>query len=81
MIPLKWIKSWLNFCCRRKFYARIALKTARIYFSACKLLTNHHKRVKNFKETGDLNYIYENDPDSKDLAKKTVSDTVLKDTT
>ena len=49
------------------------------------------KRIKKFKETGDLDYIYKNEldkacyardatySDSKDLANRTTSDKILKD--
>ena len=52
---------------------------------------DHLLRVHKFKETGDLNYIYKNESDkdffdhdaayiiSKDLAKRTISEKILKD--
>ena len=57
----------------------------------CGLFTKHCERILKFKEAGDLNYICKNelekisfshDPlyaDSKDLAKRTVLDKILKD--
>ena len=70
----------------KQIYARFAFKTTRIY-----LYTKHRERIQKFKETGYLNYIYKNEleaacfahdavyANSKDLAKRTVSDKILKD--
>ena len=58
---------------------------------ACGLFTKHCERILKFKEAGDLNYICKNElekisfshdalyADSKDLAKRTVLDKILKD--
>ena len=60
-------------------------------FRACGSFTKHREMIKEFKETGDLNYIRKNKldeacfphdvsyTDSKDLIKRTVSDKVLKE--
>ena len=60
-------------------------------YNTCGLFTKHHERILKLKETRDLNHIYENELDkacfaqntlhydSKDLAKRTVSDKILKD--
>ena len=59
--------------------------------SPCRPFTKHRERIKKFKETGDLKYICENEldkacfvhdtaySDRNNLAKKTVSDKVLKE--
>ena len=59
--------------------------------SACGPFTEHRELTKKFKETSDLNYIYEKElnkawfahdtaySDSKDFAKTTISDMALKD--
>ena len=63
----------------------------RIFFSACRPFTKHRKRIKKYWETGNLNHLYGNEleeacfahdakySDSKDLAKRTISDKILKD--
>ena len=58
-------------------------------YSACGPFTKHHERIQKFKEKGDLNYIWKRikscfahdavDANSKDLAKSTGSDKILKD--
>ena len=60
-------------------------------YNACGSFTKHCEKIQKFKELGDLNYLYKNELDkscfahdavyanSKDLAKRTVSDNVLKD--
>ena len=67
------------------------LKQPEFTYSPSEPFTKHHERIQKFKETGDLNYIYKNELDkacfaheasyanSKDLAKRTVSDKALKD--
>ena len=59
-------------------------------YSACGSFTKHRQRIKKFKLTGDLNYVYKNKLDkaffahdaayaaSKDLAKRTISNKVMK---
>ena len=60
-------------------------------YRACGPFTKHRQMIKKFKETSDLSYLYKNElnkacfahnvahPDSKDLAKRTVSDMANKD--
>ena len=60
-------------------------------YSACGRLTKHCKRIQIFKEIGNLKYIYKNELDkacfahnfeyvnSNELAKRMVSDKILKD--
>ena len=69
---------------------RIYLKPGFIH-SACGPFTKHHERIQKFKETGNLKHICKNKldqacfacdaaySDSKDLAKRTISDKILKD--
>ena len=76
MIILKWIEL---------------LKQARFTFSACGPFTKHHGRIQKFTKTGYLKYVYRNEldkasfahgaaySDSKDLAKRTTSDKILKE--
>ena len=59
-------------------------------YRACRQFTKNKERIENFKETGDTNYIYKNEfnkacfehdmayGDFKDLARRTVSDNVLR---
>ena len=61
-------------------------------YSTCSPFTKHKERIQKFMQTGDTNYIYRNEldkacfahdatySDSKNLAKRTQSDKVLKDT-
>ena len=67
------------------------LKQPGFTHSACGLFTENIERIKKFKETGETSYIYQNElnkacfqhdmpyGDFKDLAKRTVSDKVLRD--
>ena len=67
------------------------LRKPRVTYRACRPFTKHRERIKKFRETGDLNYTYKNELDkacfvhdrayfdSKDLAKRTISDKILKD--
>ena len=67
------------------------LRQPRFTQSASRPFTKYRERIQNIKETGGLNYIYKNELDkacfarhaayanSKDLAKGTVSDRILKD--
>ena len=69
-----------------------ALDKSRFAYSACGLFTKNKKRIKKFKETRDLRYIYQNEPDKaccqhdmvywgfKDLTRKTASGKTLCDT-
>ena len=70
---------------------KTSLRQLGFTYKACGPFTKHCKKIQKFKETGDLNYIYENELDkacfacdaaydnSKDLVKRTVSDKILKD--
>ena len=74
-----------------KFLPEMHLKQPGFTYSACGPFTKNKERIEKFKETGDTNYIYENELDKvcfqhdmaygdfKDLARKTVSDKVLRD--
>ena len=89
----KWIKSvtifyWLeaNLCQNWKQ----KLKQAIFAYSACQPLTLPHERIQKFRETANFRHLYGNEsdkvclahdvahPDSKDLAKTTISDEILK---
>ena len=62
-------------------------------FRAYGPFTKHRERIQKFRETGNFTYVYKNEldkscfahdgaySDSKDLAKRTVSDEILKDKT
>ena len=56
----------------------IHLKQPGFSYSACGPFTKNKEWVQKFKETGDTNYIYNNDLD-KDLSRRTASDKTLKD--
>ena len=74
-----------------KLRPELHLKQPRFTYSACELFTKRRERIKKFRETGNLKHLYINEldkacfshdaaySDSKDLAKKTVSDKILKD--
>ena len=59
--------------------------------SACGPFTKHHERIQKFRETGNLKHLYRNELDkacfahgeaysnSKDIANKTISNKILKD--
>ena len=67
------------------------LKQPGFTYSACRPFTKNKEKIQKFKEMGDRNYIYKNDLDKacfqhdmayedfKDLARRTVSDKVLRD--
>ena len=67
------------------------LKQPGFTFSACRPFTKNKERIQKFKETGDTKYIYRNELEKacfqhgmayshfKDLARRTVSDKVLRD--
>ena len=69
------------------------LRQPQFTYSACGPFTKHKQRIQKFKETGDTKYIYKNEldkacfahdaaySDSKDLIKRTVADTILKNRT
>ena len=74
-----------------KFMPEMHLKQPGFTYSDCGPFTEHKERINKFMKTGDTRYIYRNDldkacfqhdaaySDSKDLAKRTASDKVLKD--
>ena len=62
-----------------------------LIYSACGRVTKHFEGIQKFGETGNLKHLYRNEsdkaffahdaayPDSNDLAKRTISDNILKD--
>ena len=76
---------------RDKFMPEIHLKQPGFTCSACGPFTKNKKRIQNFKETGDAQYIYKNQLDEacfqhdmaygdfKDSARTTDSDKLLRD--
>ena len=74
-----------------KFMSEMHLKQPGFTYCACGPFTKNKERIKKSKETGDTNYIYRNELDKvcfqhdmfygdfKDLARRTVSDKVLRD--
>ena len=74
-----------------KFLPDLHLKQPGCIYSACQLFTKYRKRIQKFRETGNLRYLYRNEldktcfaydaahSDSEDLAKRTISDKILKD--
>ena len=68
-----------------KFMSQLYLRQPGFAYSACVLFTKHHERIQNFKETGNLNYTYQNElgkacfghdaahANSNGLAKRTVA--------
>ena len=74
-----------------KFMPEMHLRQAGFTYSACEPFTNNKERLQKFKETGDLRYIYQNEPDKacfqhnmayedfKDLSRRTAADKVLCD--
>ena len=73
-----------------KFMPEMHLKQPGFTYSPCGPFTKHKQRIQKFMQTGDTNYIYRDEldkacfhhdaaySDSKNLAKKTKSDKVLK---
>ena len=73
-----------------KFMSELHLKQPRFTYSGCGPFIKHHERIHKFKETGNLKHLYRNEldkgcfvhdaaySDSKDLAKRTISDNILK---
>ena len=67
------------------------LRQPQFVYSACGLFTRHKERIKKFKQTGDMRYIYRNEldkacfqhdsayADHKDLINRTKSDKALRD--
>ena len=78
---------------RDKFMPNLHLRQSGFAYSgsSCGSFTQHREKIQNFEETDDLNFIYKNVldkaffahdvayADNKDLAKKTISDKMLKD--
>ena len=74
-----------------KFMPEMHLKQPQFTYSACGPFTKNKERIQTFRETGDMKYIYRNKlgkahfqhdmayGDSKDLAKITAADKVLRD--
>ena len=74
-----------------KFMPKLHLKQPGFTFSACGPFIKHRERIQKFRETGDLKHVYKNELDkagfahdavcsaSKDLAKRTIPDKILKD--
>ena len=74
-----------------KFMPELHLKRPLFTYSACGTFTKHRERIQKFRETGHLKHLYRNEldkvcfahavlySDSKDLAKKIISDKILKD--
>ena len=70
---------------------KLHLRQPGFLYSACGSFTKYCERIKKFRETGDLKHLYWNKldkacfahdaaySDSKDLAKRTISDKILKD--
>ena len=76
---------------RDKFIPELHLKQPGFTYSVCGPFTKHRERIQKFRETGNLKHLYRNEldkacfahdaaySDSKDLAKRTISDKILKD--
>ena len=74
-----------------KFMPELLLKQPGFSDTAWGPFTKHRERIKKFRETGNLKHVYRNKldkacfandaaySDSKDLAKRTISDKILKD--
>ena len=73
-----------------KFMPELHLRQPRFTYRACGTFTKHRLRIQKFRETGNSKHIYKNEldkayfahdaaySDSKDLAKKTISEKILK---
>ena len=71
-----------------KFMPELHLKQPGFTYSACGPFIKHRERIQKIKATGNLKYLYRNEldkvcfahnaaySDSKDLAKRTISDTI-----
>ena len=74
-----------------KFMPEMHLRQPQFVYSACGPFTRHKERIKKFKQTGDMRYIYRNEldkvcfqhdsayTDHKDLINRTEADKVLRD--
>ena len=75
----------------RQVYGWIASKKTRIYLWRLRTVTKHCERIQKFRETGNLKHIHKKEldkacfvhdtpySDSKDLAKRAISDKILKE--
>ena len=75
----------------RQFMPELHLKQPGFTCTACEPFTKYCERTQKFRETGNLKHLYRNELDkacfthdaeyseSKDLAKRTISDKILKD--
>ena len=73
------------------FMPEIHLKQTGFTYSVCRPFTKNKKRIQNYQETGDTNYIYKNELDKaflqhdmaygdfKDLTRRTAPDKILRD--
>ena len=73
-----------------KFMPELHLKQPGFTYSACAPFTKHCERIQKFREAGNLKHLYRNElgkacfthdaaySDSKDLAKRSISDKILK---
>ena len=76
-----------------KFMSELHLKHTRFTYSACGQFTKHRERIQKFRERGSLKLLYRNGlnkacfahnavySDSEDLAKRTISEKILKSVT
>ena len=76
-----------------KCMTELHLRQPGFTYSACVPFTKHRERIKKFRETGNLKDLYKNElykscfahdsaySNSKELAKRTISDKILKDRT
>ena len=74
-----------------KFMPELHLKQPGFTYISCGPFTKHHERTQKFRETSNLKHLYRNElekacfahdaaySDNKDLAKRTISDKILKD--
>ena len=74
-----------------KFMLNLNLRQSKFTYSACGPFAKHHERIQKLRETGNLKHIYKNElgkscfahdaaySGSKGLAKKAISDEILKD--
>ena len=74
-----------------KFSSELHLKQPGFTYSACGPFNKHRERIQTFRETGNLKHLYRTKSDrtcyahdsaysdSNDLAKRTISDKILKD--
>ena len=94
VISLKWTKSLINvYWLEAEFMPELHLKQTGFTYSACGPFTKHREKIQKFREAGNLKHLYRNEleeawfahdatySDSKDLAKRTISDKFLKDRT